>query len=603
MTQIFGYAGRWATTFDPAALRQHTPAGLDGTAIEPVGAVIAASEIARSDNLLVALRGQPLWARGGRYTRDGADCEGLLAAYRVRGTALLEDLRGRFALVIVDGDQRRVLLAIDPMGIERLCWATAGEGLVFGDSAETIANFPPLRARLRAQAVHDFLLMHMIPAPDTAYDGVHKLEPGTQLVFENGRTTLHRYWTPQFSERRGESPEALTRELRDALDAGVRRCNPDTRTGAFLSGGLDSSTVAGVLGQVTGRAARTFSIGFGVESHDEIRYARISARHFGCDATEYNVTADDIVTAFDRIAAAYDEPFGNSSAVPTLFCARLAAEAGIGHLLAGDGGDELFGGNERYAKQQVFEAYGRLPAWARRGVLEPLSRRITPASPIVPLRKLRSYVDQARIPLPERLETWNLFYRTPHAEIFEPEFAANIDIRRPIDTMARVYREAPECTLLNRMLHYDWHFTLADSDLRKVIMMCELAGVKVSFPMLDAELIDLSLRVPTRMKMEGRELRSFYKRAMAGFLPQEVIDKQKHGFGLPFGVWLKEHTPLRELIFGHLQRLGQRGIVRQSFLDRIASEHAGGDSGYYGYAIWDFAMFEAWLAAHRPRGI
>jgi len=603
MTQIFGYAGRWATTFEPAALRQHAPATLEATEVVPLGALIATRDAVRSGKLLVAVRGQPVWTRSGRYTRDGANGEGILAAYRARGPALLEDLRGRFSLVIVDGDRRRILLAIDPMGIERLCWAATGEGLVFSDSAETVARFPPLRAPLRAQAVHDFLLMHMIPAPDTAYDGVHKLEPGMQLVFEDGRANLQRYWMPRFSDRRSESPAALQKDLRDTLDAAVERCRPDARTGAFLSGGLDSSSVAGVLGKVSGQPPRTFSIGFGVESHDETHYARISARHFGCNSTEYNVTADDIVAVFDRIASAYDEPFGNSSAVPTLFCAQLAAKAGIAHLLAGDGGDELFGGNERYAKQQVFETYGRLPAWARRGVLEPLSRWIAPESSITPLRKLRSYIDQARIPLPERLETWNLFYRTPHAEIFEPEFAASIDTRRPINAMARVYREVPECTLLNRMLHYDWHFTLADSDLRKVITMCDLAGVQVSFPMLDAELVDLSLRVPTHAKMEGRELRSFYKRAMTGFLPQEVIDKKKHGFGLPFGEWLKEHTPLRELIFGHLHRLGQRGIVRQSFLDRIVSEHATGDSGYYGYAIWDFAMFEAWLATHRPRGI
>lgn len=602
MTQIFGYAGRWVT-HDPAALRMHAPAGLDTAEIAPAGVVIAARGAARSGDLLVAVRGQPVWTRSGRYTRDGADSEGLLAAYQARGKALLEDLRGRFSLVIVDGGRREVLLAVDPMGIERLCWAVVDGGLVFSDSAETVASFPPVGAPLRAQAVHDFLLMHMIPAPDTAFEGVHKLEPGVQLVFENGRASLRRFWSPAFAERTRESFDALKSGLRDGLDAAVARCRPDAQTGAFLSGGLDSSTVAGVLGKVSGRRARTFSIGFGVESHDEIRYARISGRHFGCDSTEYNVTADDIVAAFDRIAAAYDEPFGNSSAVPTLFCAQLAAQAGISHLLAGDGGDEIFGGNERYAKQQVFEVYGRLPAWARRGVLEPLSRAIAPDSALTPLRKLRSYIDQARIPLPERLETWNLFYRTPHAEIFEPEFAAGIDTRRPIETMSRVYGEAPECTLLNRMLHYDWHFTLADSDLRKVITMCDLAGVQVSFPMLDPQLIDLSLRVPTRMKMEGRELRSFYKRAMAGFLPPEVISKQKHGFGLPFGVWLKEHAPLRELIFGHLQRLGQRGIVRRSFLDRIVSDHAAGDSGFYGYAIWDFAMFEAWLTAHRPRGL
>lgn len=588
---------------DPAALRRHAPPSLDLAEVADAHAALAAQGAARSGNLLVALRGQPLWTRSGRYTQDGANSEGVLAAWRARGVGLLDDLRGRFALAIIDGDRKQVLLAIDPMGIERLCWAVREGGLVFGDSAEIVADFPPLRAPLRAQAVHDFLLLHMIPAPDTAFEGVQKLEPGTRLLFEHGRADLARYWTPQFSERHPASSGAMRAALHSTLDSAVDRCGPDADTGAFLSGGLDSSTVAGVLGRVGGRPARTFSIGFGVESHDETHYARISAGHFGCDATEYHVTADDIVATFDQIASAYDEPFGNSSAVPTFFCARLASRAGIRHLLAGDGGDELFGGNERYAKQQVFELYGRLPAWARRGLLEPLARRIAPDSALMPLRKLRSYVDQARIPLPERMESWNLFYRTPDPEIFEAEFAARIDARRPIDAMARVYHGAPDCTLLNRMLHYDWHYTLADSDLRKVITMCDLGGVQVSFPMLDPELIELSLRVPSREKMRGRELRSFYKKAMAGFLPQEVIDKKKHGFGLPFGVWLKDHAPLRDLIFGHLERLGQRGIVKPSFLDKITREHAGGDPGYYGYAIWDFAMFEAWLAAHRPRGI
>jgi asparagine synthase (glutamine-hydrolysing) len=602
MTHIFGFAGRWPQ-HDPADLRLSRVPELDPVEVAPLAASVVARDIARSGNIVVAVRGQPVWARGGHYSRELAHGEGILAAWRERQAALLSDLRGRFSLAVIDGDRRRILLAIDPMGIERLCWAVVDGGLVFSDSAEAVAKFPPLQARIRAQAAHDFLLMHMIPSPETVYEGVQKLEPGVQLVFESGRAKLDRFWSPAFAERTEETFESLRTGLRAGLDAAVERCAPDAGTGAFLSGGLDSSTVAGVLGKVGRRPARTFSIGFGVESHDETRFARISARHFGCDATEYNVTPDDIVASFDRIAAAYDEPFGNSSAVPTYFCGQLAARAGISRLLAGDGGDEIFGGNERYAKQQVFEYYGMLPAIARRAVLEPLSRAIPATGGITPLRKLRSYIDQARIPLPERLETWNLFYRTPHDEIFEPEFAAGIDTRKPIENMARVYRDAPRSTLLNRMLHYDWHFTLADSDLRKVITMCELAGVQVSFPMLDPELIDFSMRVPTRMKMHGRELRSFYKRAMSGFLPQEVIDKQKHGFGLPFGVWLKDHAPLRDLVFGHLKRLGQRGIVRQSFLERMINEHAAGEPGYYGYAIWDFAMFEAWLSTHRPRGI
>jgi asparagine synthase (glutamine-hydrolysing) len=602
MTRIYGYAGGWTNDFDPSILPQHIPLGLQVAQIAPLGGLLASAGVVREGNLMIAVQGQPVWVRGPRAWQRAA-VEQILTAYRQAGIDAVADLGGRFSLVIVDGDGDQVLLAVDPMGIGRLCWAQVGRGIVFGDSAEAVADFPPVKASLRAQAVHDFLLMHMIPSPDTAYDRVHKLEPGTRLVFRNGGVVLQRWWAPTFHEHGAKSFESLQGDLHSALESAVRRCEPDEHAGAFLSGGLDSSTVAGMLGKASGRPARTFSIGFGVESHDEIRYARISARKFGCDATEYNVTADDIVETFDSIAATYDEPFGNSSAVPTFFCAKVAARAGVSHLLAGDGGDELFGGNERYGKQQVFELYSGLPRWLRGGILEPLSRSIPAEGGVAPLRKFRSYVQQARIPLPERLESWNLFYRTPHGEIFEPEFSKQVDTRRPIELMSRVYRSAPKGTLLNRMMHYDWHFTLADSDLRKVITMCDLAGIQVSFPMLDPQVVDLSLRVPTAMKMRGRELRSFYKRAMTGFLPDEVINKPKHGFGLPFGVWLKEHQPLRELILGHLQRLGERGIFRRSFLEKIVAEHARGEPGYYGYAIWDFAMFEAWLAAHRPRGV
>lgn len=601
MMHVFGHAGRWESTHSPADLRSGIPHSLRWSELPASGFGVAAPNPLHRGNTLLSLSGEPVWVQGSSYRK--ATPGEVLDAYLECGESLLDGLRGRFALVIGDAARRRVVLAVDPMGIERMCWASGREGIVFSDSAEAVAAFPALRAPVRPQAIHDFLLLHMIPAPATAYEGVYKLEPGTALVFEDGRATVQRYWMPSFVEEVRQPVAALEAQLRDCLASAVRRCEPGPGTGAFLSGGLDSSTVAGMLGRVSGRPARTFSIGFGVESHDEIGYARISARHFGCDASEYNVIADDIVSSFAQIAAAYDEPFGNSSALPTLYCAKLAATAGVDCLLAGDGGDEIFGGNERYARQRVFETYGHLPRWLRRGVLEPLGDAIADDSTITPLRKLRSYVQQAKIPLPERLETWNFFYRTPHARIFEPSFAARIDIRSPIEAMRTVYESIGDCTLLNRMLHYDWHYTLADSDLRKVNTMCGLAGIRVSYPMLDPEVIDLSLRVPSRLKMQGRELRSFFKRTMRGFLPDAVIDKPKHGFGLPFGHWLKTHGALRDMILGLLRRLEDRGIVRPEFLRQIIAEHEKGEAGYYGYAIWDFAMLEAWLEAHRPAGL
>jgi asparagine synthase (glutamine-hydrolysing) len=336
-----------------------------------------------------------------------------------------------------------------------------------------------------------------------------------------------------------------------------------------------------------------------VDAYDELAYADIANRHFGCRPVQYHVTAADIVAAFPLIAQAYDEPFGNSSAVPTYFCALRAREHGVTHLLAGDGGDEIFGGNERYARHQVFERYQHIPRSLRRGMLERVAPYLPGEGGWSLLSKTRSYIEQARIPLPERLESWNFIYREG-ATLLAPEFLAAVDLRAPFAVMQEVYAAAPSRSTLNKMLYYDWHFTLADSDLRKVQTMSALAGVRVSYPMLDARVLDLSNRVTPAQKMKGLELRSFYKQAMRGFLPREILDKTKHGFGLPFGVWLQTHRDLGELIYSHLTDLKSRGIVRAQFIDDLIARHRKADASYYGYALWDLAMLEAWLKAHAP---
>lgn len=559
-------------------------------------AAVQARWVETENGVTVAVQGGPI--RLGS-TPAASPANAILKAYAARGPRFLDELTGRFALAVVDANRSSVLLALDPMGMENLAYAVHGSALAFGSSATAVAEAGGQAPRLRAQALYDYLLLHMVPAPDTAFEGVHKLRPGTCVRFEAGRLTVERYWIPRFPRGGRADFAALRDELHDSLHQAVAACSPDERTGAFLSGGLDSSSVAGMLGKVSGKAPRTFSIGFGVDEFNELEYAHVANRRFGAIPHEYQVVPEDIVEAFGRIAAAYDEPFGNSSAIPTYCCARLAASHGVTHLLAGDGGDELFGGNERYVRQRVFEAYARfLPGTLRRGLVEPLTRLIDPDSRITPLRKLRSYVDQARIPLPERLETWNYMYREDLGAMLEPEFRAAVDTRSPIERMSEVYAAAPSDAMLHRMLFYDWHYTLSDNDLRKVGTTCELAGVKVSYPMLDPRVVELSLRVPEGMMIEGLELRSFYKRAMKGFLPDEILTKSKHGFGLPFGVWLKTHAALGEFVYGLLGALKSRRIVKPAFIDRLVDEHRTGHPGYYGYAIWDLAMLEAWLQAH-----
>jgi asparagine synthase (glutamine-hydrolysing) len=562
---------------------------------EAVHAYCSAPAVHSANGVIAAVQGRPVFAGDVPASRR-SHAAALLDAYRSRGVDCLSAVQGSFAVAIVDLNARRIILAIDRMGIERLAFSTAAAGVAFGSSAEQVAQLSG-RVEIRAQALYDFLMMHMIPAPDTIYAGVHKLRPGTMLLMENGRVEIRRHWTPRFVERGGESFATLRDELHASLEAAVRACAPDDAAGSFLSGGLDSSTVSGMLSKVSPSPARTFSIGFGVSEYDESRYAQIANAHFGCRPLQYDVTPDDVVTAFPLIAQAYDEPFGNSSAVPTYFCALRAREQNVTHLLAGDGGDEIFGGNERYARHKVFDFYFDLPAFARESLLEPLAPRLPGEGGFKPLAKLRSYIEQARIPLPERLESWNFVYREGR-DMLDPQFLASIDPRAPFRTMEEVYASAPCESTLNKMLFYDWHFTLADSDLRKVNAMCALAGVEVSYPMLDQRVVDLANRVPPRQKMQGLELRSFYKRAMCEFLPQEILRKKKHGFGLPFGDWLKADQRLADLIYSHLTDLKKRDIVKVGFLDQLVQNQREGAAMYYGYAIWDLAMLEAWLQAH-----
>lgn len=558
-----------------------------------------APSLASESGVTVAVQGRPRLRNGSTsITPHPNPAFALLHAYRTSGEDFLADVLDNFALAIIDANANRVILAIDRMGMERLAYHVAGKTVYFSTSAIEIAQCPGIQCSVRRQAIFDYLMVHMVPAPQTIFEGIEKLRAATCLTIDAQGARLRRYWNPTFVDRGQENFEELSSALHTSLADAVVRCQPDDRTGAFLSGGLDSTTVVGKLAQVTKRSPRTFSIGFGVQEYNELEYARIAARHFNVESVEYDLVPGDIIDAIPRVAAAYDEPFGNSSAVPTYACARVAAQHGITHLLAGDGGDEIFGGNKRYAQQKVFELYRTIPDNIRLSVIEPLSDKLSSDSKLTLLRKFKSYVDQARIPMPDRLEYWNFMYRSDMKLLFADDFRESVDHGAPLRNMRSVYKEAPTDNLLHQMLFYDWQYTLADNDLRKVNTMCELAGVRVSYPMLDSDVVEMSVRIPADSKIRGQSLRAFFKRSMSNFLPREILEKTKHGFGLPFGVWLKTEPLLADFVYGLLNDLKSRRIVRGSFIDQLIDEHRSGHPSYFGYAIWDLALLEAWFQAH-----
>ena len=559
--------------------------------------------LAQDDAGRIALiSGHPRWrdAELATLAQQGNPAQALLESYRRHAEGLLTRIGGDFVLTVIDPLASRVLVAIDRMGQFPLHYAQIPGGLVFGSSATSVLAHPALQRRITPNGLYHYLFFHMLPAPVSLFAGLSKLQAAHYI---DGRFGSHAqtiqiepYWTPEFTESESTPLPELGEQLQHFIGDSVQRLAQVERPGAFLSGGLDSSTVAGYLAQARPEAADTFSIGFEAEGYDELPYARIAAQHFNTRAHEYYVTPDDVVTAVPLIAAGYDEPFGNSSALPAYFCARLAADHGITRLLAGDGGDELFAGNARYAKQPVFEHWQRIPQTVREGVLQPLLTRL-PRGMLL-LGKARSYVEQARIPLPDRLQSYNHLHRLALDELFEAEFLAQIEHDAPWALMRELYQRPAQASTLNRMMVLDWQQTLADNDLRKVSRMCQLAGVDVVYPMLDDDLVEFSCRVPSALKLPSGRLRHFYKQAMRDFLPPAIIDKKKHGFGLPFGVWMQDHAPLRELAYDGLLRFKQRGIMQAGFIDRLITLHREGHAAYYGELVWVLMMLDLWLESH-----
>lgn len=527
--------------------------------------------------------------------------EGIAAAWRQawgrEGAKAPTGVAGDYAIALQEVDGR-TFLAVDRFAIRQLCYRVVDGRLLFAERADELADDS---TELDPQAIFDYLYFHVIPSPRTIFKDIFRLPPAHYLLFENGRLTVAPYWVPRFEESRNKSFESLRDEFRHLLRQATTRQLDGSKAGCFLSGGTDSSTVAGMIGAIGPRPAATYSIGFEAEGYDEMAFARIAARTFGTEHHEYYVTPDDLVRNIPFVASHYDQPFGNSSALPAYYCALMAKEDGLTRILAGDGGDELFGGNTRYAKQRLFHWYQHFPGGLRTGLVEPLlSAGAATRLPLI--RKAASYVEQARVPMPDRAEMYNLILRIGVDQMLTPDFLERVDLESPLRQQREVWRAAEADSAVNRELAYDWRYTLAENDLPKVCGTTRLAGLDVGFPMLDDDLLAFSLRLPTEYKLKGLKLRWFFKEALRGFLPDEIIAKKKQGFGLPFGVWLTQSASLKKLAAESVHALAERGILRREFAHALLEQRLYEHPGYYGEMVWISMMLEQWMRA-RPNTV
>jgi asparagine synthase (glutamine-hydrolysing) len=588
----------------------------DGRPVESVGENVAlgttphwsGQELASIPGVRVALDADLIFTNAWEETlqRAGAGAGRMSLAERVawlylsQGVDFLDRLEGAFSLALWDEKQCRLLLAIDRAGIRQLYWRREGDRLTFASRVGALCAAHGKSLEINPAAVMQYLLFTAVPAPLGIYRGVQKLEPGHCLLFEAGQVKHHQYWDMKYPETQGKTPQYWAQEVREGIRAAVHRhlenCVPE-RTGAYLSGGTDSSSVVAFVSERFS-PANTFSIYFAEERYSEIGYARITAKHFKTKHCERRLTSQDALAAIPKICSYYDEPFANSSAIGAYYCALMARESGVGTLLAGDGGDEIFAGNERYASDRKFARYHALPSWLRKGLIEPTAS-------VLPLNDSwlslpRRYIQRARIPNPRRIFSYGPFFSTPPEEVFERDFLAEV----PPDTWMQIadshFNRHHQASDLNRMMYFDLKIILADNDLRKVSGTAELAGVRTRFPFLDRRLAELTGRIPTNLKLRGAEKRFIFKCAMRGILPDDVLAKKKHGFGVPLGLWLFEEPSLKAMVRDVLGdvRTRQRGYVRPQFVDRLLTQQAREDVAFYGEAVWCLLALELWHRQH-----
>ena len=612
MGKIFGWSssGGWQDTSD--SLRQifgaeagrglpedHYATG-NGFGVS-VAECTAYSSAVNSGSLIAAITGLYRWSdKEVRrvFERDGP-AEALIEAYRRHEDDVTSLISGSFVLAISDIRSGKLFLAVDRFSTEKLAYATIGSTLLFGTDTSLLQRHPLWHGDLDADALMSYMFFHNVPLPKTMYKNARRVPPGHNVTWDGSTAREKAYFLPDLDNYTTVTggPDRNA-ELLDCLSAEIDYLSTGASVGAFLSGGLDSSTVTALLTKTRGQC-HTFSIGFDESRYDELGFARLVAEHFESEHHEYYVKPEDIIKAAPRIAASFAEPFGNASAIPTYYCAKLAKESGVDRLLAGDGGDELFGGNERYAFDRYFQVYESVPAPLRR-VLETIFTA-GPQGKILEQTRPAKYLRKANIPLPDRLYEDSFLATIGASHIFDSRFSETVDHNWPLELIRRQYALARSKEPLNKHLALDWYFVLACSDLPKVSTTCELAGVEVGFPFLGNPVVEFSTKLPVDDKVDGSELRVFFRQAVSKLLPKQTLRKSKHGFGLPYGVWLSSHGSLREFSFDTLSDLKKREIVSPDFIDRLIGKLHPQHPQYYGVMVWLLLMLELFFVAKEAR--
>lgn len=525
----------------------------------------------------------------GHTLRTDGDGEVIAHLYEDHGERLVHHLRGQFAFAVWDEATQTLLLSRDRMGQKPLYYYHDERVFVFGSEIKALLQHPAV-PRVSALQQPDKLALYLgygyMPAPHTAFENIHALLPGHTLRLHDGRATVERYWTlPPVSDAMTHQPDALTRyaaDVRDLLEEAVKlRLIADVPLGAFLSGGLDSSLIVALMQKHSSAPVKTFSIGFrGDDSYDESDYAAQVADYLGTEHTAFHAEPD-VIGLLPQIVWHYDQPFADSSAIPTYLVSRMTREH-VTVALTGDGGDELFAGYDRFYAATLLKRFERIPRRVWRGAARFFDWLPEATSYDSRIKRAGRFVRGAAQPASLAYFDW--------VRLFDAGQIARLT--GTADAAGNHFAQLAGDGDLAQLLYANMATYLPDDLLVKADRSSMMASLEARAPFMDHHLVELAASLPLNLKLSGRVTKRILKEAARGLLPDEIIDRPKHGFGVPLGTWLRRDSqPVRDLLLGQPAR--DRNLLNHTAVEQMIVEHENGQRDH-GFRLWALMSLEWW---------
>ena len=525
---------------------------------------------------------------------SNSDTETIVHLYEEHGTDCVKHLRGMFAFALWDSGHQRLFLARDRVGQKPLVYTIVNNSLIFGSEIKCILQDPSVKREVDLEAIHHYLTYQYVPSPRTAFSDIKKLPPGHILVCEKGQIKVERYWDLSYAPKVRMAEEEYGERILELLHEATKlRLISDVPLGAFLSGGIDSSSVVAMMSQLSSEPVKTYSIGFEEQSFNELKYARIVAERFGTDHHEF-IVKPNAIEILPRLIWHYNEPYADSSAIPTYYVAKVTRQH-VTVALNGDGGDESFGGYERYVANKLANYYQRMPVFIREGMIARLVKKLPESTERRDMvRRIKRFT--AAIPYsPERrYAQWMChFDNDTKYRLYSPEFRERMAEIDSIDLLVNIYSKAKAVDFADKTFYADVMTYLPDDLLVKVDIASMAHSLEARSPYLDQRLMEFAASIPPDLKLKGMTTKHILKKALANILPPEILHREKMGFGVPIGRWFRHE--LKDLAYDILldPKSVQRGYFAVGFVKKMLDEHVSGKVDH-GYRIWALLNLELW---------